>query len=128
MDNQAARRFAKEWADGWNSHDLERVLSHFSEEVVFSSPAAVRLVDGSNGEIRGKSSLRSYWTEGLRRIPDLRFEILGVYVGVNTVVINYQNQGGGFVTETLIFESGVVTRGYATYLSDDLDLGESDSE
>jgi ketosteroid isomerase-like protein len=124
IDNPTARSFAKAWADSWNAHDLDRVLEHFSEDVVFSSPAAVRLIADSDGEIRGKSSLRSYWTEGLRRIPDLRFEVLGVYVGLNVVVINYQNQAGGLVNEILTFEGDLVVRGHAAYLSQELDLGE----
>ena len=52
--------------------------------VVFTSPLAIRIVEGSDGVIRGKEELRSYWSEGLRRNPDLRFEIEDLYLGVNT--------------------------------------------
>lgn len=38
--------------------------------VVFTSPIAAQLLDGSNGVLRSKEALRSYWSEGLRRIPD----------------------------------------------------------
>jgi ketosteroid isomerase-like protein len=85
MDRAAAQAFVNSWVQDWNAHDIERVLSHFAEDVVFTSPVAVQLLDGSDGVIRGKAALRDYWSEGLRRIPNLHFEVLGIYVGVSTL-------------------------------------------
>jgi hypothetical protein len=101
---------------GWNAHDVEQVLGHFDDDVVFTSPVAVQLLDDSDGIVRGKTALREYWSEGLRRIPDLRFEVLGLYVGVSSLVINYRNQNGGLVNEVLIFDGSLVTQGHGTYL------------
>ncbi|MGH3964751.1 MAG: hypothetical protein ACRDRY_16095 [Pseudonocardiaceae bacterium] len=58
----------------------------------------------------------AYWAEGLRRNPDLHFEVVGVYVGVNTLVINFRNQLGRLVNEVLIFDGSLVTQGHGTYL------------
>ncbi|WP_234365601.1 DUF4440 domain-containing protein [Streptomyces sp. RTd22] len=74
---------------------------------------------GGDGVIRGKGALRAYWAEGLRRIPDPRFEVVGFYVGVDCLVINYRNQKGGLVNEVLIFEGPLVAEGYGTYLGED---------
>ena len=100
----------------WNAHDLERVLQHFSEDVIFTSPHARQLLDGCDGVVRGKEGLRRYWQEGLRQIADLRFELLGVYVGTNTIVINYRNQRGGLASEVLVFEGLSFIEGHGTYL------------
>ena len=81
-----------------------------------------QLLDGSDGVIRGKAALREYWQEGLRRIPDLHFEVSGVYVGVGVMVINYRNQKGGLVNEVLIFDGELVKEGYGTYLDDGASL------
>jgi ketosteroid isomerase-like protein len=94
------------------------VLGHFADDVVFTSPVAARVVPGSAGVIRGKQALRAYWTEALRRIPDLRFEVLGVYLGVNTLVVNYRDQTGRVVNEVLAFDGPLVVRGEATYAAD----------
>jgi ketosteroid isomerase-like protein len=117
MDDAFAQRFATDWLDAWNSHDLERILVHFSDEVVFTSPFAVRIIEGSSGVLRGKEELRAYWSEGLRRIPDLHFEIEDLYLGVNTIVIHYRNHSGGLVNEVLTFEGTLVSEGHATYLT-----------
>ena len=117
MEQQAAETFAGEWARSWNDRDLDGVLSHFADNIVFTSPYAAQLIPGSGGVVRGKEDLRHYWQTGLERIPDLRFEVLGVYAGVGTVVINYRNQRGTLVNEVLVFENGVVIEGHGTYMA-----------
>jgi hypothetical protein len=119
MDRAEAQTFAESWLQAWNAHDLDAVLSHFTDDVVFTSPIAAKIVGGSEGVIRGKAALREYWQEGLCRIPDLRFELLGIYVGQTTLVINYRNQSGGLVNEVLTFDGHLVTAGHGTYLAGD---------
>ncbi|HEY5438211.1 MAG TPA: nuclear transport factor 2 family protein [Acidimicrobiales bacterium] len=115
MDFAFAEQFTNEWLDAWNSHDLERILSHFTDDVVFTSPVAIRVLEGSDGVIRGKAALRHYWGIGLERIPDLHFELESIYLGVRTVVINYRNQAGALVNEVLTFDGPLVATGHATY-------------
>ena len=85
MDQTEARAFAEQWVSDWNAHDVDALLAHFTDDVVFTSPMAIRLL-GGDGVVRGKEALRKYWSEGIRLIPDLRFEVLAVYVGISTVV------------------------------------------
>ena len=42
MDSDGAQRFVIGWLAAWNDHDVEAVLAHFAEDVVFSSPFAAR--------------------------------------------------------------------------------------
>ncbi len=118
VDRDAADEFVGSWLEAWNNHDLEGILDHFAEGVVFSSPVAVRLIDGSDGVVRGKAALRDYWSEGLRRIPDLHFEVIDIYLGINSLVINYRNQNGGLVNEVLKFDGQLVIEGHGTYRSE----------
>ena len=108
-------RFSREWIAGWNAHDLNAVLAHFHDDVVFTSPLAAQLVPDSRGVIRGKTALRAYWTEGLERSPDLHFVLEGVYVGVNTLVIHYLRHDRRLANEVLIFDGDLVKEGHATY-------------
>ena len=115
MDLDEAQRFAEEWVAGWNSHDLDRITKHYAKDVVFRSPVAARILDGSDGVVRGIEALRAYWAEGLRRIPDLRFEVVGVHAGIDLIVINYRNQTGQPVSEVLTFQDGQVVSGAGAY-------------
>ena len=68
-----ARFFADRWISDWNRKDVEAVLSHFSEGVVFTSPRA-KVVVGS-ASVKGKSSLREYWTKAIDRIQTIHFTL-----------------------------------------------------
>jgi ketosteroid isomerase-like protein len=119
MDHAEAAAFARRWADQWNSKDLDGLLSHFSDDVVFTSPIAAQVLPESGGVLRGKDAVRRYWGEGLRRIPDLHFEVEAVYAGINMLVINYRNHTGAVVCEVLRFEGPLVVEGHGTSLTDD---------
>ncbi len=121
VEHAQVEAFVDEWVEGWNSHDLTKVLGHFADHVAFTSPVASLIVENSCGVVQGKEALGEYWREGLRRIPDLHFEVLGVYVGVHTLVINYRNQRGNLVCEVLEFEDDVVIRGHGTYMGATID-------
>jgi len=111
-----AARFADEWCAAWNRRDVEAVLAHFHDDVVFTSPYAAEFVPGSAGVVRGKAALREYWCAALAAVPDLHFDVIDVYRGVSVLVINYRNQKGGLVNEVLEFEGDLVRRGHGTYL------------
>ena len=119
MDQTEAQAFAEQWVSDWNAHDVDALLAHFTDDVVFTSPVAIRVL-GGDGVVRGKEALRRYWSEGIRLIPDLRFEVLAVYLGISTLVINYRNQAGGVVSEVLTFDGPLVREGHGTYLAQDL--------
>jgi len=108
--------FAAAWVAAWNAHDVEAVLAHFHDDVVFTSPTAARVVPASGGVVRGKDALRTYWTEGLRLVPNLHFTVERVFAGVGVVVITYRNQAGGLVDEVLVFSEGLVVEGHGTSL------------
>jgi hypothetical protein len=119
MDQSTAVEFAGRWVEAWNSHDVDAVLAHFVDDVVFTSPVAARVVPESGGVLRGKAALRGYWSAALARVPELHFEVLGVYAGIEHVVINYRNHVGGLVCEVLRFDGALVAEGHGTYVSAD---------
>jgi ketosteroid isomerase-like protein len=116
--NVDAPEFCRQWVDAWNAHDVEAVLAHFHEDVVFTSPVAARILPDTAGVVHGKSGLRKYWTVELRSVPNLRFVVDGIYQGIDTIVIAYRNQDGGQVSEVLRFCDDLVVEGHGTYLSD----------
>lgn len=108
------RDFAQEWAAGWNSHDLDRILSHYRDDIVFSSRKAEAMVGA--GRVTGKAALRDYWARALAAQPDLAFEVVDVFSGYETLVITYRNHKGHLAAETLQFaEDGLVSRASACH-------------
>lgn len=83
--------FAQDWIEAWNRRDLEAILSHYAEDIVFTSPAAPRITGDASGRVAGKAALAAYWGEALSRLPDLRFTLRGVLAGVDSVAIRYHS-------------------------------------
>ncbi len=108
--------FAQDWIDAWNSHDLERILTHYDDEVLLTSPVALRLLNG-DGTVRGKAALRDYFLRGIQAYPNLRFDLIDALWGTETIVIYYVNNVRGSKTaEVMLLNSaGKIQRVWANY-------------
>lgn len=71
-----AASLAADWIAAWNSHDLDRILSHYAEDATISSPVAAVRVPDSGGIVRGHAGLRAYWGPALEAMPDLHFTLV----------------------------------------------------
>lgn len=106
--------FAHRWIDDWNSHDIDRVLSHYADTAEFRSPFAEQRT--GDGVVRGKGGLRAYWEPALELRPALRFSLIRCFVGYRTVAIQYSDELGRQIVETLAFdEDGTVIFGSGCY-------------
>ena len=110
--------FADEWIGAWNAHDVEALSANYADYVVFTSPTALRFAPESEGTIFGKEALRHHWTVLLAEDSDLHLRLVGVYAGVDTMVLHYLNRRDGLVNEVLTFRNGLIAVGHATHLQD----------
>jgi hypothetical protein len=111
-----ARELAQDWVDAWNSHDLEKIMTHYGDEVLLTSPVALKVL-GGDGTLRGKAALRTYFQRGLQAFPDLRFDLIDVLWGTETIVIYYLNnvRGSKTVEVMLLNPAGKIGRVWANY-------------
>jgi hypothetical protein len=110
------RKLAQEITEAWNSHDLERILAHYEDDVTLTSPYAAERFGDPTGAVRGKAALRAYFALGLAAYPELHFELVDVMWGVSSVVLYYVNQRGTMTGEVLeISPDGRVARVIANY-------------
>jgi 16S rRNA C1402 N4-methylase RsmH len=91
MNQEQADQFAAEWVESWNTHDLDRIMAHYAEELDFRSPLIQQLGADASGTLRTKQALRTYFALGLTRYPDLRFELEQALPGVQSVVLCYRS-------------------------------------
>lgn len=114
IERQWALSFAREWIEAWNSHDLERILSHYAEDFEMTSPLIIERMGESSGVLKGKIAVWPYWSQGLAAQPPLRFELQDVFVGVESITIYYRSIGRRVVAEVLQFNArGEVVRAAA---------------
>jgi len=111
-----AKAFAEDWIQTWNSHDLDAILSHYSEDIVLISPIATRILNDPSGKVIGKSALRAYFQKGLEFYPDLKFGLLDVMWGISSIVLHYINQNGVKAAEFMEIDAdGKVVKVVANY-------------
>ncbi|MEP6572277.1 MAG: nuclear transport factor 2 family protein [Gemmatimonadota bacterium] len=91
MDQTRADGIARAWIDAWNAHDLERILSHYSERVEFTSPFVTGITGDPTGTLRGKPALRAYFSRALETYPALQFKLLHALPGVSSVALHYES-------------------------------------
>jgi hypothetical protein len=115
MEPGFAERFANEWIAAWNSHDLERILEHYEDDFEMSSPIIATLAGEPSGKLQGKLAVGAYWSRGLKKAPDLHFELLTALAGVDSVTVYYKGHRG-LSAEVLHFgPSGKVRAAFAHY-------------
>jgi ketosteroid isomerase-like protein len=116
VDAAWARAFAEEWCAAWNAHDLERILSHYTDDFEMRSPIIVERMGEPSGRLRGKAAIRAYWGPALGLQPPIRFELIDAYAGVDQIVIHYRSVARKLVTEVLELDAERrVVRGSACY-------------
>jgi hypothetical protein len=115
ITREFADHFAQEWIDAWNSHDLERILSHYTDTFEMSSPYIVQIAGEPSGVLKGKAAVAAYWAKALERLPTLHFELYSTLVGADSLVIYYRG-AGGMAAEVFFFDpQGKVARSCAHY-------------
>jgi len=110
------QQFAKDWVEAWNSHDLARILAHYDDDVILTSPRVKEIIGVPGGVVRGKAALSDYFHAALTRMPDLTFTLVRAYAGVGSVVVEYRTKDGRHGAEFMDFStSGRVSRVVAHY-------------
>jgi hypothetical protein len=111
-----ARDFAADWIAAWNSHDLSRVLSHYTDDFEMSSPFIPRFAGEPSGVLQGKPAIAAYWRTALDHIPDLHFNLHHIALGAQSIVLIY-DRDGKITAESFYFNAqGLVYRAAGHYV------------
>jgi ketosteroid isomerase-like protein len=115
-DDAAAR--AKDWIEAWNSHDLERILSHYSKDVAFEVETARTRWNKADGKLHGIAELRRHFALGLELAPQLKFQLDQVFLAPSGYAVLYQRENGNRVIDCVaIDDAGLAARVTAYYAS-----------
>jgi len=115
LSREFGEEFSKEWIEAWNSHDLDRILSHYSDDFTMSSPYIAQIAGVASGTLTGKAAVRAYWATALERMPTLKFELVTTLIGTESITIYYRGVRG-MAAEVFFFgHDHLVTRAVAHY-------------
>lgn len=97
--------FAKKWIESWNSHDVESILQHYSEDVEVTSPMIKVVFETGAGTLRGIEKVKDYWIAALKKAPDLKFELLDVARSIDSIAIYYKAVMNKMAIEVMFFDN-----------------------
>jgi hypothetical protein len=121
ITKQFAKSFADEWIHAWNNRDIEAIMSHYVDNVVFSSPFILKVQVNDNGTIHGKSELKKYFERALEKNPDLHFDLKHIMVGIKSITLIYTRKKTMLASEVMILnDEGKVVEGLSHYPVDDI--------
>lgn len=106
MTDEEASTIAQGWVAAWNSHDIDRILSHYSDSIELKSPLVGRILGTGISTVSGKPALRKYFLSGLEAFPDLRFTLWGAYPGHDSLVVHYESVRGMPAAEYMRIDGG----------------------
>jgi hypothetical protein len=85
-----AQEHIRKWANAWNHHDLKKILSFYSEDILFSSPKVkVVFPDRPSATISDKRELGEYFSRGLKKFPNLHFTPVDFFLKDQIVILEY---------------------------------------
>lgn len=102
MDQIKAEEYGKSWIEAWNAHDIDALVEHYAEDVVFRSPFIPKLDPNASCTIHGREALREYLAKGMQAYPHLRFQLHRVGVGIDSIALNYIGVDGALANEVHI--------------------------
>lgn len=95
--------FAQNWIADWNSHDIQRILSHYTDNFEITTPMIKMALGDDTGTLKGKQAIREYWEQALQKFPDLEFKLFDVAQGVHSIVLYYQSVMDKKAMEVMFF-------------------------
>ncbi|HKN85769.1 MAG TPA: nuclear transport factor 2 family protein [Nitrospiraceae bacterium] len=126
ITQQHAECLAREWVEAWNRHDVNGIMAHYAENILFTSPFVLILANEPTGTLQGTSALRAYFARGLAAYPELRFDLLDVLTGVRSVTLYYRSVHDKVAAETMsLNDDGLIARVECHYRDGDKQAADS---
>jgi ketosteroid isomerase-like protein len=89
MSSEQNKKIALKWFEAFNEHDLEKLLSLYSDTAEHFSPKLKIRKPETNGLIKGKQALREWWQDAFDRLPTLKYEVIKLTADEDQVFMEY---------------------------------------
>lgn len=112
MISEQNKQIAIKWFEAFNEHDLEKLLKLYHDEAEHYSPKLKIRQPQTQGLVKGKAALRSWWKDSFERLPSLRYEVKKLTAGDEQVFMEYIRHVNGEedlrVGEVLEIKNGLI--------------------
>ena len=114
MSPNELNEIALKWFKAFNDKNLDQLLSLYNDNAEHFSPKLKVRQPETNGLIKGKNALRSWWQDAFERLPTLHYEIIRLTSQDNRVFMEYVRHVKGeedlHVGEMLEIKEGLIVK------------------
>jgi len=89
------------WIESWNAHDLDGIMAHYADGVVFEANTVVTRWNRPDGRLHGAGELREHFRRGLDLAPSLHFSLEGVFTSPSGYAALYSRDNGNRVLDVV---------------------------
>ena len=115
LNPKEALRYAEQWIDSWNSHDIDSIMSLYANSICHITPKLTMLFGSVSHTIKDKVQLRDYFEAALKRSPELHFTLNEVFAGAESIVICFDSTTGICVAVVLILDENMKITQYIAH-------------
>jgi ketosteroid isomerase-like protein len=112
MPAQENISIANKWFEAFNAHDLEGLLSLYSDDARHYSPKLKSRQPETNGLVAGRAALRAWWQDSFDRLPTLKYVPVTLTANDERVFMEYkrnvENEPEMMVAEVLEVRGGLI--------------------
>ncbi len=102
MDLEKIKIGATKWVEAWNRKDIEKVMEHYADEIVFYSPTVRERWGIAEGKLKGKTNLQNHFLKGFALAPKLQFKLIEILTGIDGILIVYERETGKIVADYVV--------------------------
>ena len=89
MNSEELKYIAMLWFKAFNEQNLENLLSLYDDQAKHFSPKLKIRKPKTNGLIKGKNALRTWWKDCFERMPTLRYEVQKLTADSEQIFMEY---------------------------------------
>ena len=110
------QRLAEDWIAAWNDHDLDRIISHYAENVTFEASTVVDRWDREDGRLIGRTEVQEQFRKGLELAPNLHFTLEAIFLAPSGYAVLYSRENGNRVVDRVVLnDEGLAAQVTAFY-------------
>ncbi len=103
---------AHKWFEAFKNRNLEQLLSLYDDEAEHFSPKLKIKQPETNGFVKGKIALHSWWQQAFSNLPTLEYKVTSLTANESRVFMEYirsvENENDMLVAEVLEIKDGKI--------------------
>lgn len=99
--HQDVRALVSDWIDSWNRRDLDGIMTHYADGVVFEANTVITRWARPDGRLHGVGELREHFRRGLELAPTLQFNLESVFTSPSGYAVLYGRDNGNRVLDVV---------------------------